>query len=322
MNREQVVVVKVDKSMGFFGIYKEAYRITVSWNKILSQISLAMLLPLTILSLSEIPISNFIRKKTYHRHDDKTRWMVCSIINRFVYMIFVLGLSIFSASSVAYVVACFYTSKDITFKKAVGVFPKVWGRLMITFLWWFVVVLVYTTVAALLYFWFFTSQNGFEVDIPKVKNLLVISVISVPFFAGLVYLILVWSITTVISVLEMDYGRKALMKSMKLIWGKTVVSYGIFLVLGIAFVGLGSTFVLLMVYKKMGNVAGKVLIGIACYFMTIVLIHFTLVIQAVIYFVCKSYHNEDIANIALHLQGSRASSDREKDATLEPASLV
>ncbi|KAI3849370.1 hypothetical protein MKW92_043648 [Papaver armeniacum] len=118
----------------------------------------------------------------------------------------------------------------------------------------------------------------------------------------------------------MDYGRKALMKSMKLIWGKTVVSYVISLVLGIAFAGLGSTFVLLMVYKKMRNVAGKVLIGIACYFLTIVLIHFTLVIQAVIYFVCKSYHNEDIANIAQHLEGSR--SDREKDDPLKPASLV
>ncbi|KAI3873884.1 hypothetical protein MKW98_001533, partial [Papaver atlanticum] len=217
-------------------------------------------------------------------------------------MAFVLGLSIFSTSTLAYVVACFYTSKDITFKKTVGVFPKVWGRLMVTFLWWFVVVLVYTTVVALLYFWFFISQNGFEVDIPRVENWLVISFISIPFFAGLVYLILVWSIATVISVLEMDYGRKALMKSMKLIWGKTVVSYGVFLVLGIAFASLDSTFVLLMVYKKMGNVAGKVLIGIACYFLTIVLIHFTLVIQAVIYFVCKSYHNEDIANIAQHLE--------------------
>ncbi|KAI3902480.1 hypothetical protein MKW92_033945 [Papaver armeniacum] len=120
----------------------------------------------------------------------------------------------------------------------------------------------------------------------------------------------------------MDYGRKALMKSMKLIWGKTVVSYVIFLVLGIAFAGFGSTFVLLMVYKKMRNVAGKVLIGIACYFSTIILIHFTLVIQAVSYFVCKSYHNEDIANIAQHLEGSCAHSDREKDDPSKPASLV
>ncbi|KAI3989681.1 hypothetical protein MKX01_009173 [Papaver californicum] len=317
MSREQVVVV--DKSMGFFGIYKEAYRITVSWNKILSQITLAILLPLTILSLSEIPISHFIRKKTYHKENDKTRWMVCSIINRFVYMVFVLGLSVFSTSTVAYVVACFYKSKDITFKKAVGVFPEVWGGLMITFLWWFVVVLLYTTVAALLYFWFFTSQNGFEL---RPKNLLVISSISIPFFAGLVYLMLVWSIATVISALEIDYGRKALIKSIKLIWGKTMVSYGIFLVLGIAYAGLGSTFVLLMVYKKMSNVAGKVLIGIACYFLMIVLIHFTLVIQAVIYFVCKSYHNEDIASIGQHLEGSCAHSDREQDVPLDPASLV
>ncbi|RZC64418.1 hypothetical protein C5167_008108, partial [Papaver somniferum] len=278
----------------------EAYRITVSWNKILSQIILAILLPLTILSLSEIPISNFIRKKTYHKEDDKTRWMVFSIINRFVYMVFVLGFSIFSTSTVAYVVACFYTSKDITFKKAVGVFPMVWGRLM--------------AFCGGLSSLFFTPPWRLYRYIPRVKNLFV-SFISVLFFAGLVYLILVWSIATVISVLEMNYGRKALMKSMKLIWGKTVVSYGI------AFAGLGSTFVLLMVYKKMSNVAGKVLIGIACYFLTIVLIHFTLVIQAVIYFVCKSYHNEDIASAGQHLEGSCAHSDRGKDIPLDPASL-
>ncbi|KAI3932087.1 hypothetical protein MKX01_000114 [Papaver californicum] len=90
MIKEQVVVI--DKSMGFFGIYKEAYRITVSWNKVLSQITPAILLPLTIISLSEIPISHFTRKKTYHKEDDKPIWMVCSVINRFVYMVFFLGL--------------------------------------------------------------------------------------------------------------------------------------------------------------------------------------------------------------------------------------
>lgn len=313
---------QVDKSMGFFGIFREAYKLTASRKKIFSQITLAILLPLTILLLSQYQISHYIRTRTYQTNDGETsRWILFWVTN-FLYLIFILCLYLFASATMSHVVACLYTSKDITFKKAISVFLKVWGRLVVTFLWWFIVALIWSTVASLLYFWFFASQNGFEYNIPRTKNAIVISSISIPYGAGLLYMILVWSTATVVSVLEKDYGRKAMIKSIKLIWGKTLVSCAILLVLAILVAGIRYPFIVFVVLGKISSLTGKVFLGIACYLLMIVLVHFSLVIQTVIYFVCKSYHNEDVVNAAQHLEGPYAHISREKEVQLEPAAMV
>ncbi|KAI3952410.1 hypothetical protein MKX01_005277 [Papaver californicum] len=313
----------VDKSMGFFVFFEEAYKLTDSRKKIFSQITLAIVLPLTILLLSQYQVSHHIRTKTYQTNDgEASRWILYSVTN-FLYVIFILCLYLFSSATISYVVACFYTSKDITFSKAITVFPKVWGRLVVTFLWWFLVALIYSVVAFLLYFWFFASQDGFEHNIPRAKNAIVSSSISIPYGAGLLYMVLVWSTATVVSVLEKDYGRKALIKSIKLIWGKTLVSCAVMFVFVIAAAGIVYPFIAFVVLGKISSLTGKVLLGIACYLLMIVIVHFSLVIQTVIYFVCKSYHNEDIADVAQRLEGpSYAHTVLEKDVQLEPAALV
>ncbi|KAI3897412.1 hypothetical protein MKX03_025430 [Papaver bracteatum] len=159
--------------------------------------------------------------------------------------------------------------------------------------------------------------------IPRTKNAIVISSISITYCTGLLYMTLVWSTATVISVLEKDYGRKAMMKSIKLTWGKTLVSFGVCLVLAIAITGIVYPFDQFVVIGKISSLTGRIFLGIACYLLMIVLLHFSLVIQAIIYFVCKSYHNEDIANVAQHLEGGpNAHIVGEKDVQLEPAALV
>ncbi|KAI3958823.1 hypothetical protein MKX01_023499 [Papaver californicum] len=270
---------RVDKSMGFFGIFKEAYKLTASRTNIFSKIFLVILLPLTFLVLSQYLISNYILNDTYQTNDGETsRWVLYAVTN-FLYLIHILCLYLFSSATISYVVACFYTSNDITFKKAVTVFSKIWGRLVVTFLWWFLVAFIYSVVAFVLYF-----------------------CISVPYCAGLLYMTLVWSTATVVSVLEKDYGRKAMIKSMKLIWGKTLVWYAVCLVLAIAVAGIVYVFDVFVVLGNISSLTGKIFLGIGCYLLMIVLLHFSLIIQAIIYFVCKSYHNEDIANVAQHLE--------------------
>ncbi|KAI3897415.1 hypothetical protein MKX03_025433 [Papaver bracteatum] len=157
------------------------------------------------------------------------------------------------------------------------------------------------------------------------KNAIVISSISIPYYAGLLYMTLVWSTATVMSVLEKDYGRKAMIKSIKLIWGKTLVSYAVCLVLAIAISGIVYTFDQFVVNGKLSSLTGRIFLGIACYLLMIVLLHFSLVIQAIIYFLCKSYHNEDIVNVVQHPEGGpNAPTDTVggKDVQLEPAALV
>lgn len=134
-----------NKSMGFFAIYKEAYKLTAFNKKIYLQITSTILSPLAIFYLSEIQISNFIHTKTYSRKET-SRWIAYGITQS-IYLILLLFFTLLSTSSVIYTIACFYTSKDITYKKVTGVLRKCWGRLIVTFLWCFFIVAVYTFVA-------------------------------------------------------------------------------------------------------------------------------------------------------------------------------
>jgi hypothetical protein len=46
--------------LGFFGIFKESFKIIFSWRKIFSQISLALIFPLSFIFLAHIQISQLL----------------------------------------------------------------------------------------------------------------------------------------------------------------------------------------------------------------------------------------------------------------------
>ncbi|KAI3873890.1 hypothetical protein MKW98_001539 [Papaver atlanticum] len=125
----------------------------------------------------------------------------------------------------------------------------------------------------------------------------------IPFVIGLSYIENVMSVAMVISILEIDvYGWKAQGKSMKLIRGKICVSFVVFLPLHIAIAGLVFAFTSLLVQEFVSlSIMRSFYVTIACSLLLMVLIHFTLVIQTIVYFVCKSYHNEDLSNFAENL---------------------
>ncbi|KAI3850328.1 hypothetical protein MKW92_036138 [Papaver armeniacum] len=125
--------------------------------------------------------------------------------------------------------------------------------------------------------------------------------LSIPFLTGLVYMTSIWNIATVIATVEEDYGKKALLKSMKLIRGKIWVSCVVFLLLEITLIGILSTFILLVAHGCISSFIGTIFAGVVCYTLMTIVVHFSLVIRTVIYFACKSYHNEDIRNITPYL---------------------
>ncbi|KAI3931711.1 hypothetical protein MKW92_025147 [Papaver armeniacum] len=101
----------------------------------------------------------------------------------------------------------------------------------------------------------------------------IILVIMIIFYAiGFVYISVIWHLASVVSLLEESYGYKASLKSKALIKGI--------------------------------GVTGKVCLGIICLLLLSILIHLSLVIQTVVYFVCKSYHHENIDKSCLgeHLE--------------------
>ncbi|KAI3904025.1 hypothetical protein MKW92_047986 [Papaver armeniacum] len=286
MNREPA-----NKSMGFFGIYKEACKLTAANKKIFSQITLTLLLPLTFFLLSEIRILTCSKTETPWIDNG-------SSIARYLYHILLFIFIILSTSSIVYTIACFYTSRDITYKKATGATVKLWWDLIVTFLWCFLFLAIYTSVTlGLLWSWFSADRN-------EIRSLILIIYLSVPAFAGLTYILVVCNIAIVVTVLEKDlYARTALAKSMRLIKGKIWVSCAVFMSLGITFGGIVFTYCYLSVYgRKEISMVGRVFVGIACHVLMAIWIHILFVLHTVVYFVCKSVHNEEISTVATHLE--------------------
>ncbi|KAI3966586.1 hypothetical protein MKW92_030565 [Papaver armeniacum] len=298
--------------MGIFDIYREAYKVTVSWKKIFSQIALALTLPLAIIYLAQIEISalalNAINQSNLQNLDLtqmgnpkytdnlKTRFaseMIIFNVSKAIYGICSVILSLFMTSAVVYTVACVYCSKDITFKKVMSAVPKLWKRLMITFLWFlliqFVYIFIMSIVVALLMFLLVVSGilSVDKLAVKSTSNMPVVGMIlAILFMIGFIYISFIWYMAAVVSILEDIRGIKAIKKGKNLIKGK----------IWIVFV----TYILLQI-----SMVFRVSYGIFCLVLQGIFIHFGLVIQTIIYFVCKSHHKENIDKSSLgdHLDG-------------------
>lgn len=300
--------------LGFFGIFKESLNITSTYKKIFSQITLAIILPLSFIYLAHIEISELLFGKIANNEYalDRTQagtpkyarlsnilsseWTTFWLF-KIVYFLFFLILSLLSTAAVVYSIASIYTAKEVTFKKVMSVVPKVWKRLMVTFFWNFLIVFAYNIVAILvLVLWVFLTG-------PTVAGLVILVILLIVYFMGFVYINVVWHLASVVSVLEDVYGIQAMIKSRVLIKGKSGLAISIFLLLILCFVGLHMLYELEVVAWD-GSVWGRVFYGVICFLLLSMLILFGLIIQTVIYFVCKSYHHENIDKslLADHLE--------------------
>lgn len=301
--------------LGFFGIFNESFKIISSYRKILTQITLAIILPLSFIFLAHIEISEYIFGEIQHNEQalDRTRegtttysklsdiisseWITFCLF-KIVYLIFFLVLSLLSTSATVYTVACIYTSKEITFKKVMSVVPKVWKRLMVTFIWNFIIVFAFNVAALLALFIIYVLVG------PTVFGLVILIIFSIIYFMIFVCITVVWHLASVISVLEDVYGIQAMLKSKDLIRGKIGVAIFIFLLLSLCSFGINlgfETYVALAIHDTFGV---RVMYAMFFFLLLSILTLFGLVIQTVIYFVCKSYHHENIdkSSLADHLE--------------------
>ncbi|XP_010999841.1 PREDICTED: uncharacterized protein LOC105107569 [Populus euphratica] len=310
MDREQEEM----QFLGVFGIYREAYRIIFSWRKIFSQITLALILPLSFIFLAHIEVSNVLFAKIIYNEEEldetqvgtrkyekisdmiSSEW-VSFWLFKAAYFTFLLIFSLLSTAAVVYTIACIYTAREVTFKKVMSVVPKVWKRLMVTFLSIFLAVFAYNFVSILV-----VITCVFLVGPNKVVPLLLFLLIL--YFMGLVYMSIIWQLASVVSVLEEASGFKAMMKSRELIKGKMWVAIIIFFKLNLSSVALHILFEKKVVHGSSLGILNRASFGILSLLVLLVLYLFGLVIQTVIYFVCKSYHHENIDKSALsdHLE--------------------
>ncbi|KAL2906821.1 HTH-type transcriptional regulator EstR [Bienertia sinuspersici] len=286
MNNEQDAL----QFLGFYGIFKESIKIILTWPKIFIQITLAFILPHSCLHLA----NNWITKLIFGKW--ATYWLIVV-----VYFLLTVILSLFSVSAIVYTVACIYSSKKITFKKVVSVVPKVWKRLMATLLcnfcilvaYIFALLLVVAIYAFTYYKLFYKPEDGLA---NLVKAIRIIGYIEgILFMIGFFYLAMIWQLANVVSVMEVNCGVKALIKSKELIKGKMGTSLAILLVMN-----FGATLIYIFIKELVGyGIVERIVVGILSLVVLTIFSLFALVAQTIFYLVCKSYHHESIDKSSL-----------------------
>ncbi|XP_057428444.1 uncharacterized protein LOC130721875 [Lotus japonicus] len=299
--------------LGFFGVFKESYMIMFSWRKIFSLITLTLILPLSLIFLINMEVSQVMfggilfyserisRTKFGTPHQKRLintisiEW-ASFIIFKLIYFVFFLIFSLVSTSAVVHTIASIYTSREVTLKKAMGAVAKVWKRLVITFLCTFAAFFIYNVVAGIvLFIWALTIGE----NIYGMATLLVIGIL---YIVGFIYLAAVWQLANVVSMLEDSSGIKAMMKSNELIKGKKGLSLIITFMLSVFFFLIQFLFSMVLLRLFHVGLVWKIASGVLCLLLLCHLLLLMLVIQTVLYFVCKSYHHEIIGKSALSEQ--------------------
>ncbi|KAK6150753.1 hypothetical protein DH2020_015685 [Rehmannia glutinosa] len=217
------------------------------------------------------------------------------------YLIFFIILSLLSTSAVVYTIACIYTAKEVTLKKVLSVVPKVWKRLMVTFIWNFIIIFAYNILSLLV----LILGAVMFAYVPFVGTLFLVLFVVV-YLIGFFYITIIWNLATVVYVLEESYGLNAMAKSQGLIKGNMGISVAVFIVVGLCFFGIQLMFEFFVVISDDGQgIGNRIGYGIICLVLLTISMLFGLVTQTIIYFVCKSYHHENIDKSCLadHLGG-------------------
>ncbi|KAI6699852.1 hypothetical protein NL676_014176 [Syzygium grande] len=304
--------------LGFLGVYRETSKIILKWRKIFAQITLTLILPLCVTFLAHSLVSQLLSYKILDHEitrddtwadDPKYRnlsrtlekeWIAFWLV-RFGYFIFIFIFSLLSTSAVVSTVACVYAAKQVTFKKIMSVVPRVWKRLMVTFFWSFGIFFVYNVVAVgLLIAWLLILR---QYSVGPALGIAVAVILLILYVIGFVYITMIWQLASVISVLEDAYGRKAMVKSKRLMKGKMGLSIWCFLGVLVCAVLVQALFECFVVLNFV-PIGIKIGAGLICLLLLLMVVLFDLVAQTVIYFVCKSYHRENIDNSSLpdHLE--------------------
>ncbi|XP_061348101.1 uncharacterized protein LOC133293541 [Gastrolobium bilobum] len=304
MNREQEDM----QFLGLYGVYKESFKIILSWRNIFSQITLTLVLPFSFIFLIHIQISHFLYRKIIHNIEEiietpqgtpqyqnlsdmitseyATFWLF-----KLVYFTFLFIFLLLSTSAVVYTIASFYTARDITFSKVMSVIPMVLKRLMVTFMCTIFAFLAYNAMAVFIFIVYALTigvQSG---------GILGLVVIGILYLIGFVYLAVVWQLSSVVTVLEDSYGVEAMMMSNELIKGKMGLSLLIFLKLIVSFILVQFLFKKVEVVFVHGwrlSLVDRTAFGMLRFLMMSHLFIFGLVLQSVLYFVCKSYQYQNI----------------------------
>ncbi|KAI3505063.1 hypothetical protein L1887_26941 [Cichorium endivia] len=295
------------KFVGFFGIFKQSFKTIFSRKKIFAQITLTLILPLTIVFLVHMEISHHLFWKIesnslladsdsyYRRRASVADWLYYWLF-KVAYFTLLTVFSLLSTAAVVFSIASIYTDREVVFRKVMKVVPKVWKRLFVTFIFIYMAFFIYNVIGGVA---MFINRSIFGYSI---VGIIIYFIILIVYVLGFLYLSFVWQLASVVTVLENTYGVSAMRKGKHLANGKKKVG------MGIGFVLYGFLVGLLIVYEwfvEYGRqifelaLVWRVMIGILCGLLFLMLFLLFIVIHTVLYLVCKSHHREVIDKLSL-----------------------
>ncbi|KAJ0748539.1 hypothetical protein HanRHA438_Chr05g0244501 [Helianthus annuus] len=293
------------KFVGFIGIFNQSFKTIFSSKKLFTQITLSFILPLAIIFIIQFELTQHVFWKInnnslpYDTHDSREatafEWLYYALFT-FVYYIFLTLFSVLSTASVIFTVASIYINREVAFRDVLKVIPNAWKRLCITFIFIYIALFIYNVIVSVVIA-ILRAILGFTS-----ASLIVMSVILVLFVFVFLYLSVVCQLASVVTVLENIYGFNALKKGKDLANGNKLVGMGIAFVLYGFLVGLVVVYLLFVEYGDevfKWALIWRVMMGILCGVLFLVVLLVFIVNQTVLYLVCKSYHREAIDKAGL-----------------------
>lgn len=266
-------------------------------------ITLTLVFPLSFAILAHSLFTQPLVSHLSSRSSSSSHDLTLLLTFQSLYLLFLFTFSLLSTASVVFSVASLYTSKPLSFSSALSSIPSIFRRLFLTFLWVALLMIVYNFVLVAFLVILLVSLD----DKNPILVLLSLAVILVLFLGVHVYITALWHLASVVSVLEPVYGLSAMRKSYELLKGR--VWMGWVLVFWYLFIcgAINGVFSGVVVHGDDYGygiftriMVGGLLVGI------LVIVNLTgLLVQSVFYYVCKSYHHQDIDKLALndHLGG-------------------
>ncbi|XP_077253412.1 uncharacterized protein LOC143892575 [Tasmannia lanceolata] len=286
-------------------ILKESISIPRSSPRTFSLITLTLVFPLSFAilahSLFTHPILNYI--ETHPSSPKNHQEWITLFIFQFFYILFLFAFSLLSTAATVFTVASIYTSKPTSFSSTLSAFPRVLYRLIKTFLWVSIVMTIYNFIFLMVVLGIIIAL---DINSPILLFISILAFIMMFLFVH-VYITALWHLASVVSVLEPLYGLAAMGKSRQLLKGKTPIAAA--LVFGYLALCAGIEGVFGVVVVRGGEygygVWIRILVGGFLVGVLVVVNLVGLLVQSVFYYVCKSYHHQEIDKRALydHLGG-------------------
>ncbi|KAG9456034.1 hypothetical protein H6P81_000542 [Aristolochia fimbriata] len=292
-------------TMGVMGSLRESSRILSRMGKLAIFLTLFLIAASSIIYVANVfalkPLLADIASKSYYLHKSvrgtpqhkKLRSEIVKDVGFLVgqEVIFVMADDIVSLLTIAatiYASAVTYSGKQLSFKDIVLRIRSVWKRLLIT---WLCITLFKTG-----YLFFLTLFIGLTVMTTQ-GSMLLPSLVFVIASCGLVcylYLVLIWFLGIVISVVEDGYqGFSAFGKVGELITGRKVHGFALSLVCTMATLAI-SWFLSSHMRKAKYSEKTRIGMGIILVAMSSLMTLYSTVVYTVFYYVCKESKGEEI----------------------------